>query len=845
MQTRVRSLRRGAALLFVAVIMLALPVGGQWLGPQPAMAQGATIQGIDVVGYARVSPDTVRNYLTLQPGQQYSERGASESLRALFATGLFADVQLQMRGNRLIVTVVENPIINRVAFEGNRQLNDNTLRQAIESEPRGVFTRATVTNDVARILQLYRRSGRFGARVEPQIIELPDGRVDMVFEIDEADRTSVERINFIGNEAFSNRNLRNVITTTERNLLSFLKTSDIYDPERLEADQELLRRHYLKNGYADFEVISAVADFDHARNVFIITFSVYEGTQYRVGVVDVESYVPDVDPEELRGLVRLRTGDIYNAELVDRSLEDITFALANRGYAFSQVRPRASRDFQTGELNLTLVVEEGPRVYVEAINFFGNTRTEDRVIRREFDFVEGDAYNAVLVERAKRRLERLRYFESIEVSREPGSAFDRVRLNFHFREEATGEISVGGGYSTADGWLADVSVTERNLLGRGHIIRVGAMYGQRSRGGDFSFTEPYFLGRRLAAGVDLFYRETDASRRTSYQSKTFGGGVRLGFELTEQISITTRYQAFRREITFDQGIFVDGCPPACGFDPVTGNNPGYPLGGVAFGVFAPEISIPIRLAFGQRTYSVFGYDLVYSTIDSYTRPSDGVYLKFSQNVAGAGGDVNFLRSEAEGRYYHEVVPDVIGMLQVKGGHVHGWGGQDVLVTDTFMLGGETIRGFSQSGFGPRDLTPGTNRDGLGGKMFAAVTAELQFPIPFIPEELGFSGAVFADAGILTNVGFTGNQTGVLATDLGNFLPECVAVAGNTGVAPGYIEVAAPGHCYVDDGKPRASVGASVLWNSPFGPLRVDFGYAILKEEYDDTQLIRFGMNQRF
>ncbi len=845
MQTKVRSLRRGAALLIAAIMFLALPDGSPEIGPSSAIAQ--TIQSIEVEGNRRVDADTIRNYVTMQPGQGYSARAASESVQALFATGLFADVSIDMRASRLVVTVEENPILNEVAFEGNSELGDNTIRQAIESEPRGVFTRATVQNDVVRILRLYRRAGRFGARVEPQVIELPENRVNLVFEINEGDKTSVQRISFVGNEAFSDRNLRDVITTSERNWLSWLKSSDIYDPERLEADQELLRRHYLRYGYADFQVVSAVADFDRERNGFFITITVDEGEQYKVGDINVESYVPDVDPEQLRRLVRLRSGSIYNANEVDRSLEDMTFELANRGYAFAQVRPRGRRDFDNNLIHLDFVVEEGPRVYVERIEVRGNTRTLDTVVRRELDFAEGDAYNAVLVERAKRRLEQLRYFASIDISRQQGSAHDRVVVVITVEEEPTGEISVGGGYSTADGWLADVSLTERNLLGRGHILRIGGQLGQRSRGVDFSFTEPYFLGRRLAAGIDLFWREQDARRTTSFRSETIGGGVRLGFDLTDDLQMVTRYQVYRRKIDFDDSdnIWLDGCPPACGFDANTLANPGYPFGGQQWGVFAPEVSIPIKQAFGDRTYSAVGYDLTYSTLDSYTRPSDGFYLKFSQDVAGAGGDVNFVRSEIDGRFYHEVRPDLIAMLQARGGHIAGWGGDDVLVTDTFMLGGEIVRGFAPNGFGPRDLTPATRQESLGGKTYAAVTAELQFPIPLLPEELGFSGAFFADAGVLFDVGFTGNRTGNIALDLGNYLPECVAVSGRSGVAPPEFESIAPGHCYVDDTNLRASVGFSLLWESPFGPLRADVGYAFQKEDYDDTQLLRFGASRSF
>ena len=798
----VRFMKRAGVLFFTVFAMLAVPAGGEFLGTRAAQAQ--TISEVAVEGNRRVDAETVRSYVSLQRGQGYSAQLADNSLKSLFATGLFSDVRLDMRGSRLVVTVVENPVINVVSFEGNRRINDQTLTSEVESAPRGVLTRARVQQDTLRILQVYRRAGRFGARVEPKIIDLPENRVNLVFEIDEGDKTSVVRINFIGNENFSDRALRDVVTTRERNWLSWLSSADVYDPERLQADQELLRRHYLKNGFADFRVISAVADFDAERNSFFVTFTVDEGARYTFGNVDIETFVRDVDPEQLRGLIRTRPGAVYNAELVDKTLEDMTFELATRGYAFAQVRPRGQRDYENRTISLTYVIEEGPRVYVERINVRGNTRTLDTVVRREFDFAEGDAYNSVMIDRAKRRLDALRYFESVNISREPGSAPDRVIVNVDVVEQPTGEISVGGGYSTRDGFLADISLTERNLLGRGQILRIGGAFGERRQSLDFGFTEPYFLGRRLAAGVDAFYREIDYSDFSSpYRSETIGGGVRLGFNLTENLSMTTRYQLYQTDVSLD------------------------------FGDRADEFSLAVRQAVGERLYSVAGYDLIYSTINSYTRPSEGIYLKFSQHVAGLGGDVNFVRSEAEGRYYQEVIPDLVGMLKVQGGYITGWNGDTVLITDAFMKGGETIRGFATGGYGPRDLSPGRYRqDPLGGKLYAAATAELQFAIPFIPEELGFSGAVFADAGVLMDVD---------PIDFDNqFLLECVIVTGDRGRAANGSR-----DCYVDDGDLRASIGASILWDSPFGPLRADFGYAVLKEDYDDTQVFRFGAGRQF
>ncbi len=835
----VRKTRHGLALLILALMMLGAPVGGGVLGVTAAHAQ--TIRDISVQGNKRVEADTVRSYLSLQPGQSYSEAAASESLKALFATGLFSDVNISMRGSQLVVSVEENPIINLVSFEGNEKLKDDVLSQEIELQPRSVLTRAKIQNDTRRILQLYRSAGRFSARVEPKVIDLPDNRVNVVFEVDEGKKTSVARINFIGNQAFSDSALRDVITTSEKNWLSWLKTSDIYDPERLDADQQKLRQFYLKNGYADFQIVSAVADLDRERNAFYITITVNEGPLYHFGNVDVEAYVADVDPQTLQGDILTQSGKVYNAELIDKTLENMTLELAKKGYAFAQVRPRGDHDYENHTIGVTYVVEEGPRAYVERINIRGNTRTLDRVIRREFDFAEGDAYNSVLVQRAERRLNNLKYFKTVKITHEPGSAPDRVVLNVEVEEQPTGEISVGGGYSTSEGFLADVSITERNLLGRGQYLKVGGSIGEHAHSADFSFTEPYFLGRRLAAGIDGFYRYKEYTDNTSFESETIGGGLRLGFQLTDNLSMMTRYRLYQNKISIG-GLYDDGalCYPvsydAAG-NPVYNAPPSCPAGYNGDPLYNPEASLALKLAEGKRLYSVVGYDLVYSDLDSMVHPTRGFYAKWSNDFAGLGGDVEWVKGEAEGRYYHPIYNQIVGMLRVRGGAIEGWGSNDVLITDTFSGTSDLVRGFDSTGFGPRDLTPGGAKDALGGKVYAAATAELQFPFPFIPDDLGLRGAVFADAGVLFDTGDTGAPG-----DPAGYLVECASHSGQRGVIPA--GSAATG-CYVDDTKLRASVGLSVLWDSPFGPLRADVAYAFMKEDYDEDQVFRFGAGKQF
>lgn len=750
-----------------------------------AQAQAATIHRIAVQGNRRVEAATVASYLRMSPGDVYDAGRADESFKALFATGLFSDVKISMQGSTLVVVVVENPIINRVAFEGNKKLNDATLQGEVELQPRVVLTRAKVQSDVQRILTLYRRSGRFGARVEPKVIELPQNRVDLVFEIDEGGKTGVSRINFIGNRAFSDSDLRSEVTTGETGLFSFLKSDDVYDPDRLAADQELLRRFYLRNGYADFRIISAVADLDHERNAFFITITVDEGEKYTFGEINIESNVRMLDPVQLKSVVHTQTGETYNLELIDRTLEDLTLEVSKLGYAFAQVRPRGDRDGANKKISLTYVIEEGPRVYIERINVRGNTRTLEDVIRREFDLAEGDAYNRVLMDRAQRRLNALGFFEKVDISREPGSASDRVIINVDVVEKATGQLSLGGGYSTSDGVLGDISVSERNLLGRGQFVRLALSLSSKRQDVDFSFTEPYFLDRRVSAGFDLFSRDVDLEDESSFDSRKRGGGVRFGFPLSPNWSLTTRYQISQEEI---RNVSTDS-------------------------------SAVVKSEEGKDTISLVGYSFRFDTIDNKQNPKNGLFFSFSQDAAGVAGSVNYLRTTAEARAYHQIYKDIIGLVRLEGGHITGFGGDDVRILDSFFKGGETIRGFDRAGLGPRDAL---TDDALGGKYYAAASAEVQFPIWGVPDELGFKGALFADAGLVYGSDAKGK---LFDTD-------------NDGIADSTVPI-------FDSKKIRSSVGFSIIWNSPLGPLRADLAHVISKENFDDEQVFRFGGGTQF
>src|SRR5216683_1624362 len=513
-------------------------------------AYAQTVSSIIVQGNQRVEADTIRSYFRPGPNGQLDAFQIDEGVKALISTGLFQDVRPTIQGGRLTITVVENPVINRIAFEGNKKVKDDQLKSEIQSKERGTLSRPVVQADTARIVELYRRSGRFDVRVDPKIIELPSNRVDLVFEITEGVKTGVKAIDFIGNRAYSSYRLKEEIKTSEtRPFLAFLQTGDIYDPDRIEADRELLRRFYLKHGYIDVRIISAVGEYDPDRRGFVINFTIEEGEQYRVGTVDVQSTIRSLDPSLLRVKVRAYPGDVYNAEAVEKTVEDMTIEASRQGFAFATVRPSATRDAPTHTVNLLFTVSEGQRAYIERINIRGNTRTRDYVIRREFDVAEGDAYNRALINRAERRLKNLSYFKTVKITTEPGSAPDRVILNVDLEEQSTGEFSVAGGYSTADGFMGEVSIAERNLLGRGLYGKASLQYGQYSRGVQLSFVEPYFLGYRVALGLDLFYKDQSSTSYVSYSTRTMGFATRLGFALREDLGLQVRYSLYRQEIS--------------------------------------------------------------------------------------------------------------------------------------------------------------------------------------------------------------------------------------------------------------------------------------------------------
>ena len=788
-----------------------------------SVARADVVSHIVVRGITRVEAETVRSYVAVKPGKSFSAQDIDASLKALYATDLFSDVKISREGGSLVVTVVESPMINKIAFEGNKRITDEQLKGVIQTQSRGFMSKARVQGDVQRLLEAYRRNGRYRAQVEAKVISLADNRVNLVYEIDEGDKTAVTRIGFVGNHAMSSGRLRDVVKTRESGMLGWLRTTDTYDPERLQSDQELLRRYYMKNGYADMRVVSATADLDRERNVFFVSFTVDEGEQYSFGAIDVQSSLANLDMGSLKSAVGTREGSVYSAEDVEKTMEALTLAAARSGYPFAQVRPRAQRDYANHTIGITYYVEEGQRVYVERINVRGNDRTRDYVIRREFDMSEGDAYSKVLVNKAERRLNRLGFFKSVRTDTVPGSAPDRVVVNVDVEEQATGEIGFGAGYSTADGVLGDVSFSEKNFLGRGQYFKASAQYGQYQRGYQFSFTEPYFLGYRISAGFDVYQKQYLESSYRNYSEKNTGGTIRFGLPITENLTFGVSYTINQQEIGIaasqHDGDFLNGEASLAYLRFVC---PTYP------GIACADYS-------RRRLTSIPGYSLVYNTLDNMQLPHDGIYAKFSQEFAGAGGDARFLRTTVDARIYKELYADwgVIGMARVRAGNITGLG-QKVELFDNFFIGGETIRGFAPLGIGPRDIsqiTQGTTtytlNSALGGRNYVAGTVEVSMPFPGTPEEFGLYLSGFSDAGLLWGV----DKQSIPA--IGTNIP-CTTNPVSCGTFN-----------YVDKVKVRASVGVGLMWKSPFGPLRGDFGIPVVKDKYDQTQIFRFSGGTQF
>jgi len=757
-----------------------------------SQAQAAVVRSIDVRGNSQIDDATVRNYISIKPGVQFGTGEINEAVKRLYDTGLFSDVRIVQQGSTLVITVSEQAIVNQVIFQGNRKIKDDKLVGVVGLKPRGSFSQAQLDADVAAVKRAYGGIGREDAVVTGQTMPVGTGRVNVVFNITEGDRTKIATLNFVGNNAYGDRRLADVISTKRSGILSFILRNDVYDDARLRADEEALRRFYFNRGYADFRVISSVAELNEAENEYSVTITVDEGQRYTFGPINIETTIAEIDPQSLRSGLSTYEGRVYDASEVEDTLIAITERVSGSGYAFAQVTPRGNRDFSNQTISVTYSIDQGPRVYIERIEIRGNSRTRDYVIRREFDLSEGDAYNQVLVQRAKRRLEALDFFQTVDISTVQGSGPDQAILVVNVVEKSTGELGVGAGYtlggqtdSASSGFSVEGSIAERNFLGRGQYIRFAAAAGEDSRDFTFSFTEPYFLGRRIAAGFDIYRQSREYD---NYDSELTGATVRFGLPITQNLTNTVAYNISgeRYEYNDDTSAICPGLYPTC------------------------TVAQAIQQAIGSGTWikSSVSNTLTYNTLDDMKIPREGFYITGTTEFAGLGGDARFIKLTGLASYYHTLLDeqDLVGMLSVGGGHVFGYGSNNLRVFDLFQTSSRIIRGFEYNGIGPVDQTTG---DHLGGRTYFNASAELQAPMPLLPESYGFRVAAFADA------------ASIHGNSLINVDPASVGAS------------------------IRASVGGSVIWASPFGPLRVDFAYPVLKKKTDKVQHFNFGVSTRF
>jgi outer membrane protein insertion porin family len=770
-----RALRRALPLAaaVLGIVMSAVILPRPTRGAEPAVADA-----IHVVGNRRVEAATIQSYFVPPAGGALDAKTIDAGLKALYASGLFTDAKIARGADGLTVTVTEAPVIARIAFEGNSALKDKDLQPELSSKALGGLIPSTVQADVNRLTDLYRKRGRFDVTIVPKTIKRGEDRVDLVFEIHEGGKTTVKRVDFAGNRAFAAARLRGIVRTGATNLMSFLTGSDVYDPDKLAADADLVRRYYLDHGYVDVQVAAPRAVFDPALKGIVVTFTVEEGTLYRVGTVDVQSRVAEVDGHALVGTLKLHAGDTFDAALVDKTVDNLTIALAKAGHPFAAVRAERARDAATHTIALVFAVEPGPRRYVERIDIRGNSKTRDYVVRRELDLAEGDAYNGALIDRAKRRLEALAFFKTVNITTAPGSAPDRIVVDIDLVEQETGDFNFGVGYSTQDGVMGNVALSDRNLLGRGETAKIDMTLGQYTKSVDIGFVEPDVLDSRVSLGADLYGKQTSANSYASYGSTTYGLGFKAGLPITDELSAQLRYSIFNQSVTVD---------PAA---------------------VAGTVSLPIQqaAAAGPQWVSLVGYTLAYDTVDNHKNPTDGVHAEFKQDIAGLGGDVNFIKTSEDVRAYHPVTDDIVLMGREQSGFVAPWGGQNIPLLNRFFGGPQLVRGFAPEGIGPRDLTPGSTMDNIGGTAFWGTSAELQTSIPYLPSDFALKFAVFADQGSVW-----GSQGPALSQ---NFA---------TGSA----------------GTIRSSFGAGLIWGSPFGPIRVDYAVPVTQASFDKTQRLSF------
>ncbi|UTW54048.1 outer membrane protein assembly factor BamA [Kordiimonas sp. SCSIO 12610] len=874
---------------FCASIIIATIVTGSVSAQQAGAGQNQQvpiIRQINVIGSERVEPETVASYLTIRTGDPFDLAKINESTKNLFATGLFADVEILEQQGTLIIRVVENPIINRVVFEGNKRLDRDELLEEVRLRPRTIFTRAKVRADVERILALYRNSGRFAAIIEPKVVQLEQNRVDVLFEIQEGPKTRISKINFIGNKKYSDGDLKDVLATKESRWWKIFGSNDTFDPDRQAFDQQVLRQFYLNEGYADFRVVSAVSELTADREDFFVTFTVEEGEIYEFGEISVDSEIRDVDPILFEAFLLMRKGQIYNAEAIEKTIEALTNAAGLLGYAFVDIRPRINRNREGRTIDITFRVLDAPRVYVERIRIHGNVTTLDKVIRREFRLQEGDAFNSALVNRSENRLNRLSFFREIEIEQLPGSTPDRLVLDVGVEEQATGELNLGAGFSSVQNFIFNASVRQRNLFGKGQSLGLSLNLSSFQQNINLDFTEPYLLGRSISGGFNVFVTNTDTNGlgngifQNGLQNRALGFQLRAGAALNEFWSLGLRYTIRQDDASFGlQSIGLAGTTIA-NIAEASLNNPDLlasaDLNGDGViteadfdengdGSLSVAESEDVLLNFnpffansiGSRTQSIIGYTLGTDSRNSIIRPTRGRSIRFNQNFAGLGGSVKYLQTTASIDNYWTPFNGWTLRLGAEGGLIEGIN-QQVRLNDLFFLGGPRLRGFDNSGVGPREfdivgqaLAPEQQFRVVGGRAFYIGRAELFFPLGNAALESGINASAFFDVGALFRAENSIFPSCPFSLQQFNDFSLLVAEQGISGPAAiqdlASTELGFSGATCISGNSPspRISVGIGFSWQSPFGPFRIDLARTLRRQLGDDTQTLQFNVGTTF
>ena len=755
------------------------------------VATGGTIQAIRVQGNERIETGTILSYLVVQAGEPFNQDELDRSLKTLYATGLFRDVTLHRDGNALLVTVAENPIVNRISFEGNHAAKDEDLSKEIALRARAVYTADMASRDRQKILDLYAQKGRYAVTVTPQVIRLSHNRVDVIFQITEGELTLIRKVSFVGNKAFSEARLAQVITSKETAWYRFFSSSDEYNPDRVKYDSELLRRFYLRNGYVDFSVTDATAELSPDRKSFYVTFTIDEGPRYRIGHIEVKSTLRHVSSESLRPRIKLYEHQWYDGDDIQHVAEGLQSELQSSGSPFASVKPEIARNTDNHTVDLLFDVSEGPRVYVDRIDINGNTITQDRVIRRQFDFAEGDPFTPAQQRRTKQSLQDLGFFNTVTVETVPGSAPDRVNVAAGITEKPTGQITLGGGYSTDAGVLANAGIRQSNLVGSGIDASLTGTIAQYENQIDLSVTDPYFLGRNMVAGIDLFNIQTtgNSSSVQNYYETRLGGTARIGYAFNRYLSQSWNYSLINRRVT---NVYTGA-------------------------------SLYVQSEHGSSLLSQIGTTLAYDRRDSRVAPHSGYVVTVGVDLSGLGGNEKYVRSKVDGSYY---IPldyftgshDWTISLRAGAGYLADYSGGRQDIVDNFYLGGENLRGFYDGGVGPyskpTDQYPAA--DALGGRFIYTQSSQLNFPLPLSPD-LGLSGRYFVDVGglsgsrVLSSAFPPGSSQQILGNNL----------------------------------RPRVGTGVGVSWKSPFGLINVDLGIPVVKQSSDKQQVFRFGFGSQF